>query len=334
MKPKLFLITAVLLLFGILLITGCEKQATNSNPSPEVMLLEIGLNNLFTGETTKVTCTAMDPDGEAVTYQWSAPGGTFASANASQTDYTAPQQAGSYVLKCSVSDAKGQRWATVSINVSLPPTLVARWPFDADFKDIAGTNHGTAGTGTTITNTDFKVGTGSAKFTSPDNGDVTGRVTAGTAIPMQQTNNFTVMMWIKTTDVTSFLFGRTTNGDFSGAGPKGLLIRSTGVLRFQVRTFQSTTGTKVVNDGQWHHVAVTKNDMTVALFVDGIKDAESKHTGWSTDGTTTVTMGVAARIVDAALNDPGGYTGLMDDVRVYGRSMIADEIMKVIKGTI
>ena len=44
--------------------------------------------------TSNLTATGTDPDGDPLTYQWTAPQGTFSNANAPNTVWTAPNQEG------------------------------------------------------------------------------------------------------------------------------------------------------------------------------------------------------------------------------------------------
>jgi hypothetical protein len=326
MKLKHFKIAAVLFAAGMLWFLGCEKNSTGpGNPLPVVKSIKAASKNLYINEATKVTCTAVDPDGQALSYTWSAPAGTFTKSDAAETDWTAPQNEGTYVLKCAASDANGMRWATVTVFVSLPPPLAACWPFDVDFRDIAGSNNGTAGDGVTITTDEFKIGTGCAKFVGTD-GDVTSRVVAGTALGMGPDDSFTFMMWIKTSDVNGFLFGKTFDGNYTN-GAKGLYISGEGNLVFDVWGKGDMGYETPVNDSEWHHVAFVKNGLSLSIYLDGELDSEDSFDEWSDDAETVITMGGASEEGDVW---PGSYTGLMDDVRLYPRALIPDEILRVI----
>ena len=73
------------------------------------------------GRTSTVTADATDPDGDRLTYKWSAPAGTFASPGDRQTPWTAPQQEGPVQLTVQVDDGKGgQASANVTIQVVRP----------------------------------------------------------------------------------------------------------------------------------------------------------------------------------------------------------------------
>jgi len=59
------------------------------------------------GKTSTVTADGRDPDGDLLTYRWSAPAGTFANPAERQTVWTAPQQEGAVPVTVTVSDGKG-----------------------------------------------------------------------------------------------------------------------------------------------------------------------------------------------------------------------------------
>jgi peptidoglycan-associated lipoprotein len=59
------------------------------------------------GQTSNCRAQATDPDGDAVTYRWTAPQGTFAPDNAANTVWTAPNQPGSVVATVTASDGRG-----------------------------------------------------------------------------------------------------------------------------------------------------------------------------------------------------------------------------------
>ena len=73
------------------------------------------------GQTSKCNSQATDPDGDAVTYRWTAPQGTFNPADAANTTWTAPNQAGPVVLTVTAADGRG---GTATSNVTV--TVAAR----------------------------------------------------------------------------------------------------------------------------------------------------------------------------------------------------------------
>jgi outer membrane protein OmpA-like peptidoglycan-associated protein len=83
------------------------------------------------GRTSTVTADATDPDGDTLTYRWSAPAGTFARPTDRQTPWTAPNQPGPVQVTVQVADGKGGTdSADVTIQVLRP---VVR---DFTFEDV------------------------------------------------------------------------------------------------------------------------------------------------------------------------------------------------------
>jgi outer membrane protein OmpA-like peptidoglycan-associated protein len=73
------------------------------------------------GKSSTVTATGQDPDGDTLTYRWTAPTGTLANPAERQTLWTAPQQEGSVPVTVTVNDGKGGTASdTVNIQVVRP----------------------------------------------------------------------------------------------------------------------------------------------------------------------------------------------------------------------
>lgn len=81
-----------------------------------------------TGQTTNLSATATDPDGDALTYQWTAAQGAFSSATAPATVWTAPLQPGGVTATITVQDARGAR---ATANVALQVVFRDRLPSGA-----------------------------------------------------------------------------------------------------------------------------------------------------------------------------------------------------------
>jgi peptidoglycan-associated lipoprotein len=73
------------------------------------------------GRTATVTADAQDPDGDPLTYQWTATSGTITSPTARQTPWTAPNQPGPVPFTVTVNDGRGGTASdTVTIQVTQP----------------------------------------------------------------------------------------------------------------------------------------------------------------------------------------------------------------------
>jgi len=91
--------------------------------------------------------------------------------------------------------------------------------------------------------------------------------------------------------------------------------------------------TTPVNDGQWHHIAVTHGDGAlinqVSFYVDGKLDAQSgtSGSGLINTGSTSVVLGNSGHNTATY-----GYSGAIDDVRIYDHALSDVEILGVMKG--
>src|SRR4030095_12119483 len=62
---------------------------------------------IMPGERTGITATASDPDGDQLTYSYTATGGQVSGDGAKASFDSTGLSAGSYTVKCSVSDGRG-----------------------------------------------------------------------------------------------------------------------------------------------------------------------------------------------------------------------------------
>ena len=83
------------------------------------------------GRTATVTADAKDPDGDTVTYRWTAPSGTVQNPTDRQTVWVAPQQEGPVQVTVTVSDGKGGTANAVTTIQVVRPTLV-----ELTFEDV------------------------------------------------------------------------------------------------------------------------------------------------------------------------------------------------------
>jgi hypothetical protein len=87
-------------------------------------------------------------------------------------------------------------------------------------------------------------------------------------------------------------------------------------------TSVEVSGSTPITDGNWHHLAVTFDATDdLRLYVDGTEE-----------DTTSVSAPVVSRSSDVVLggvaHTPSSlqYSGALDDVRLYGRALDADEV--------
>ena len=81
------------------------------------------------GRTSTVVADASDPDGDTLTYQWSAPAGTLTSRTDRQTPWTAPMQEGPVPIAVTVSDGKGGT-ATDAVTIQVIRAAIREFVFE------------------------------------------------------------------------------------------------------------------------------------------------------------------------------------------------------------
>lgn len=138
-------------------------------------------------------------------------------------------------------------------------------------------------------------------------------------------NPRTVSAWIKTT--------ATTNekpiiawGANSSTNKWTFLVNTAGRLRLEA-TGGWVVGTRLLNDGQWHHVAATfANDGTptsldIKLYVDGTPETLSTSQSVAINTTTSGPVKIGSDVQSRF------WKGQIDEVRIYNRALSSAEVL-------
>jgi len=138
----------------------------------------------------------------------------------------------------------------------------------------------------------------------------------------------TIEAWIKTSaNSVPTAGGRqqiiTDFGSFTTGGRFTFNVLWGGAIRLEVGG-NGVSGTTVVNDGNWHHVAIVYDPSnsagTVSLYVDGNLDTRGTPTvNVNIGSTTNFTIG---RRVDGVNN----FTGEIDEVRYWNRALSQNDL--------
>ena len=104
---------------------GCNGE----NKNPVVTAINLSESNIFINEVYAATAVASDPDGDAITYKWTATGGMILNSTTNPVQWTSPGVSGSYTITVTVKDNKGgeaSKDLNVLVNVPLPPAVAAQ----------------------------------------------------------------------------------------------------------------------------------------------------------------------------------------------------------------
>ena len=140
---------------------------------------------------------------------------------------------------------------------------------------------------------------------------------------------FSVLCWVNTTGNGSLVNWGSSDGTGVGGQYQNLRIDG-GRLRAEHGNGRFR-GAAMVNDGEWHHVAMTVAQGAdlwppgTQLYVDGVEDTEGADTVnaqniWNLTEDADVGIGVRASHTDRFL------AGMFDDVRIYDRELGAEEV--------
>ena len=205
-----------------------------------------------------------------------------------------------------------------------PPTgLVSWWPGDGNANDLIGGNNGTLRNGATFATGFVTSGNGQAFSFDGVDDFVTGSTTGFPS----GTSARTVDLWAKVTGISTqaagalFIYGDAQLGknfglweDHGGGSPNSF-------ISFVSRSddFRPFVG-EVLNDGEWHHIAMTYDGTDIAAYVD----AELTWTH-----TKSLDTHLGAFRIGRSLWNSNSFNGLIDEVELFNRALSPEEIQRI-----
>lgn len=148
--------------------------------------------------------------------------------------------------------------------------------------------------------------------------DITGATSVYTG-----TSNFTWEAWINTShsglrqDIISI-------GSHAQNETAFFFVNDAGKLQVDLPYQGGTASTTSVNDGNWHHVALTMNASSkiATLYVDGTAEGSKTFTG----NAINLTQGHGAFIGGVVSSDNTYFKGMIDEVRIWNTLRTAQQI--------
>lgn len=132
-------LVTLLLISTFLVISACTPSSPPAPPPPPpnqipvIESLTADKQEVATSTEAQIVATASDADGDILTYQWSADGGTI-SGDGTAVIWTAPAVPGNYTVKLTVSDGKGgivaESTSITAIDIPNNPPVVTGMTID------------------------------------------------------------------------------------------------------------------------------------------------------------------------------------------------------------
>jgi hypothetical protein len=233
----------------------------------------------------------------------------------------------------------GSTWLTILTTpfvaqadcVPKPDGLVAWWPGDGTAMDVVGTNHGTLQGGAT-----YVAGKVGQAFSFDGVNSYVQLPLNLFPYPTSGTGNapFSFELWFATS-AGGVILGQQNTAPFTpptGAIP-AVYIGTDGKLYSQMfwkGSVDPTVSATPVNDGGFHHAAVTYDGANEVVFLDGVAIGGSSFVQQVYAGSYQYQIGTGY-----SANWPAGnggwysFNGLLDEVSLYNRALSSDEVASI-----
>jgi len=299
---------------------------TRLNQAPVISNITASRRRIAPADTTILQCMASDPDGDSLTFDWTARAGIIENAGALAT-WKAPDSAGYFSIKCTVIDRFGGVAAdsilivvgdTSSHEIGVP---VAYYPFAGNADDLSGqNNHGIVNSADLTAN----------RFGNPNSAYYFNGTSDNIRIQNSASLNFTkaitVSFWMNAAELyTSRESYPISHGNWENRWKISIIPQKK--IRWTVKT---TAGVKdldsdlIVSVDQWYHVVGLYDGANFDLYVDG---ELSSHTTFSGKILTTSIDLMIGQCLPAV--SQYNFKGVIDDVRIYDYALSADEIAQL-----
>lgn len=271
------------------------------------------------GGITKLTCNAIDEDGDSLVYRWSSAVGTFLNNDTPTVQWYGPETAGLYSVKCTVSDGKsGEAVDSISVVVG---HLVAYFPFTGNAMDSSDFgNHGQVHGSSLVAD---RHGTPDAAYRFDGDDDFV-RVPVHSSLNMQRA--ISVNFWMRADKLPDSEQFPISHGSWQNRWKVSVIPDRR--VRWTLKTDTSANGGIIDLDSETHlstdryyMVTVTYDGSEVAIYLDGEQESTASWGGHILRTDIDLTIG-------QMLPGDNGYNfnGILDDIRIYNRALSEDEI--------
>lgn len=273
------------------------------------------------GETLQLSCQAADPNNDAITYAWTASGGSF-SGSGSSLNWTAPAAQGIYQISVTASDPAGLSASAstqmlVKIFNPTPGNLIAHYPFTGNAQDVSGNQlHGQA-MGAVLTQDMF----GTAQRAYYFNGG-SQHISVANSPLLNFQNGITVSCWFNPgalPDRESFLL---SHGSWQNRWK--LSITPDRLLRWTINSVSGIADLDAlipIKTDTFYHLAATYDGSTMALYLGGELHSFKALSGLMRTAALPFLIGQMLP-GDANYN----FRGVIDEVKIFNYALVPESV--------
>jgi hypothetical protein len=289
---------------------------------PVIHSLKATPRKLDLGTASSMSCIAIDPDGDTLTYHWAAVSGVL-SGSGPVSSWQAPHTAGNYTIRCTVDDGRGGS-AVDSIAVEVRDfstyvkgTLLAYYPFNGNANDLSGNNRNG-----TVNNAALTVD----RHGHPNSAYLFDGSTSSIRIANDNGLNspkaFGINYWMKVGAFYSREQYPLSHGNYQNRWKVSI---SNNHLRWTVHT---STGIKDLDSetilavDSLYNVSVQYDGADMELYLNGGLDAFVSWSGAMLQTSYDVTIGQ-----DLPGDNNYNFNGVLDDLRLFDYALSPNEIV-------
>ncbi len=292
------------------------------NHPPVIESLTARPRKIDLGGTVRLQCTAYDPDGDSLSYDWTASAGILQDSLNTAT-WTAPMQPGDDTIYCRVVDSRGAE-ARDSIVVLVrdfsqfvPGKLIAYYPMNGNANDASG--HGYHGVvhGAVLTTDRFGNPNAAYRFDGVDD-----YISVANHDSLNFRRAISLNFWMKIDQFSGHEAFLLSHGSWQHRWKVSLIPSRH--LRWTVNTDQGIVDLDSENPlqgGIWYNVTCYYDGSGMELYLNGELDNFTSCSGLIRQTSYDLTMGQMLP-GNASYN----FAGVLDEVRVYNYGLSVPEI--------
>ncbi len=153
-----------------------------------------------------------------------------------------------------------------------------------------------------------------------------GHIPSESQLDLRSTDDYTITAWINVSVVQGI--NTIVHKVFNGEEGYIVAVRANGRLTFNVMntsgTFGARTATGAIVDNTWTHIAVTANDGTYLIYMDGVDVTVAGVPGLIPEGISKDLF------IGASPDTTDNFNGTLDEILIFNRTLSAGEIVTLL----